>query len=64
MTKNAESVMSYVLGLGFALYSGVLAHANEVMTIGGLVLLAARLYVDVGRAYKVWRANRGSSNRR
>lgn len=59
MKEHAESIVSYMLGIGFLLYSSVLTHANEIMTLGGLVLLAARLYVDGGKAIKVWRANRG-----
>ena len=61
MRETAESAISYVLGLGFLLYSQVLTHANEIMTLGGLVLLAARLYVDGGKAIKVWRSTRGRS---
>ena len=58
MREHAESLISYVLGIGFVLYSSVLTHANEIMTLGGLALLAARLYVDGGKAYKVWRKQR------
>lgn len=58
MKEHAESLISYVLGFGFLLYSNVLVHANEIMTIGGLILLAARLYVDGGKAIKVWRRSR------
>lgn len=63
MREHAESLISYVLGFGFLLYSSVLVHANEIMTFGGLVLLAARLYVDGGKALKTWRHRRGISYR-
>lgn len=55
MREHAESLISYVLGLGFLFYSSVLTHSNEIMTLGGLVLLGARLYVDGGKAWKTWR---------
>ncbi|QWY83439.1 hypothetical protein [Rhizobium phage RHph_X3_9] len=59
MKGHADSVISYVLGVGFMLYSGVLANADAIMTFGGLILLAARLYVDGGKAVKTWRARNG-----
>lgn len=55
MREHVESGVSYILGLGFVLYSNVLTHSNEIMTLGGLILLGARLYVDGGKAIKTWR---------
>ncbi|QOE32165.1 putative membrane protein [Rhizobium phage Paso] len=58
MKEHAESLVSYVLGIGFLLYSSVLTHANEIMTLGGLLLLGARLYVDGGKAIRTYKRNK------
>lgn len=63
MREHVESLFTYIMGIGFVLYSSVLTHANEIMTVGGLILLLARAYVDVGRAVREWR-RRGRSNRK
>lgn len=61
MKDYLDSALSYVLGVLFLLYSAVLSNSEEIMTIGGLLLLAARLYVDGGKAYRTWRERRDSS---
>lgn len=46
-----DSITSYAIGLGAAFGSGLI-NVDTAMTVGGALLLAARLYVDGGRAIR------------
>lgn len=58
MKTILDSIASYVIGAGLVVYSGVLANADAILTLGGLVLLGCRLYVDGGKAYNTYRKNK------
>ncbi|QIG67223.1 hypothetical protein [Rhizobium phage RHEph15] len=64
MKETIDSLLSYTVGAGFLFYSHLLANADAILTLGGMVLLGCRLYVDGGKAVKTWRLNRGRSDRR
>lgn len=59
MKDNIEAVAAYMVGLGAAFYGQVIAHSSDVMSLGGMVLLAARIYVDGTRAYRQWKGTDG-----
>jgi hypothetical protein len=50
-----DSVFTYVLALLSIALATVVVHAGVAMTIGGLVLLVLRLYVDGKRAWHMWK---------
>lgn len=54
-----DSAFSYVLGVLLIVYSSLISSAEEIMTIGGILLLGLRLYVDGGKAIRVWRERNG-----
>ncbi len=62
MREMVDGTLAYTVGL-IATFSTVMwTHVNEITTIGGLIVLACRLYVDGGRALsklRKWRRNKG-----
>lgn len=50
-----ESITSYTVAMVVLSIGTVLANAPTIMTVGGLVLLGLRLYVDGKRALQKWR---------
>lgn len=56
MREIIDGMFSYTVGL-FATFSTALwMNANEITTVGGLLVLALRLYVDGSRAYRKFKA--------
>lgn len=51
MREFVDSVTSYAIGLG-AVFGTDLINVDTLTTVGGIILLAARLYVDGGRAIR------------
>lgn len=64
MKDYVDSFLSYAIGILLLLYSGVIQYSSEIMTVGGLVLMLARLYVDGGKAIQTWRERNGRSKRK
>jgi len=52
-----DSLTTYVVALFTLLFASILAHAYAIMTIGGLILLLLRLYVDGSKAWKTWKGD-------
>lgn len=63
MGEHADRIISYFMGLMFLLFSTILAHASEIMAIGGLILLALRLYVDGHKALATYKERRRDRTR-
>lgn len=53
-----ESLMSYVIALGAILFTALSANLSTIMTVGGLVLLLLRLYVDITKAYRTYKEHK------
>lgn len=53
-----ESITSYAIGVLAIAFDAMLANAPTIMTIGGLVLLVMRLYVDGVRAWKTYKGDK------
>lgn len=60
MKEAFDTAFGYFVVITLFLYSNILEFSDEIMTIGGLVLLGCRLYVDGGKAVKSWRDRNGS----
>lgn len=54
MSSLIESGTSYAVAAVVITAAAVLDNASTIMTVGGLVLLALRLYVDGKRAIQKW----------
>lgn len=54
-----ESATSYSVVVVSLLLTSILEHASDAITIGSLVLLSLRLYVDGGKALDKWRGKDG-----
>ncbi|WVH05423.1 hypothetical protein ZHAWSFBX_CDS_0064 [Agrobacterium phage Alfirin] len=54
MNEILESSTSYAVAVVTIGAAAVLDNASTIMTVGGLVLLALRLYVDGKRAVQKW----------
>lgn len=55
MREIVDGAFAYAVGTA-ALFSSVLwEHRDEITTVGGLIVLGFRLYVDGSRAYRKWR---------
>lgn len=54
MNAFIESGTSYCIALVVLSATTIITHAPTIMTVGGLVLLGLRLYVDGKRALKAW----------
>ncbi len=52
-----DSMTSYIIGLGAAFGAGLI-NVDTLMTVGGVLLLVARLYVDGGRAMRKFKRYR------
>lgn len=55
--ENIESTVSYIVAVMSIAFGYLLTVAPAVASIGGLVLLALRLYVDGKRAVRTWRGH-------
>lgn len=55
MNETADGLTSYILALVYLFYAAVLANSSAIMTIGGLILLGLRLYVDGKKAWRVFK---------
>lgn len=53
-----DSLTTYAVGLLALMLATVLAHASVAATLGGLVLLALRLYVDGSKAWRAYKRNK------
>lgn len=60
MKETLDTVFGYFVVLSLFLYSNILDHSDEIMTFGGLALLALRLYVDGSKAVNRWKERNGS----
>lgn len=63
MKDHVDSAFSYLVGIALLLYSNLIEFSDEIMTLGGVILLLARLYVDGGKAIQTWRDKRGSKGK-
>ena len=50
-----DSLTSYTLALFVLAFTNILANASGIMTVGGLILLGLRLYVDWVKARQTYR---------
>lgn len=57
-----DSITTYVIALFTLLFATILVHASTIMTVGGLVLLALRLYVDGKRAWRTWKTRKDADH--
>lgn len=57
MNALIESGTTYATAAVVLAITTMTVHAPAIMTLGGLVLLVLRLYVDGKRALKVWRGH-------
>lgn len=55
MEQAVDQFTSYATVLITLLFAGLLTHASVIMTVGGLILLALRLYVDGMKAWRTYR---------
>ncbi|AGC35977.1 hypothetical protein HOS22_gp53 [Rhizobium phage RHEph08] len=55
MREYLDGMLAYTFSVWALFYSSVLYYSHDIVSIGGLVVLAFRLYVDGGRALKKWR---------
>ncbi|QIG73209.1 hypothetical protein [Rhizobium phage RHph_I40] len=55
MREYLDGMLAYAISVWALFYSSVLDYSHDIMTFGGLVVLALRLYVDGKRALKQWR---------
>ena len=53
-----DSLTTYVVAIFTLLFATILIHASAIMTVGGILLLALRLYVDGSRAWRTWQRNK------
>lgn len=59
MRETVDTVFGYFVVITLFLYSNILQFSDEIMTLGGLLLLGCRLYVDGGKAWKSWKDRNG-----
>ena len=55
MRETIDGIISYAAAFVVLLFGFVLAYSSTIMTIGGLVLLALRIYVDGMKAWKTYK---------
>ena len=58
-----DSATSYIVALLTIAFATILIHASAIMTVGGLILLLLRLYVDGSKAWKTWKEDRDVKKR-
>lgn len=61
--EAVDTVFGYFVVATLFLYSTVLHYSDEIMTLGGLLLLGCRLYVDGKRAVTTWRERHGGDRK-
>jgi hypothetical protein len=52
-----DSITTYATAAVVLSLTLVVTNAPAIMTIGGVILLGLRLYVDGSRAYRVWKGH-------
>jgi len=57
MSSLIDSITTYATATIVLSLTLVVTTAPTIMTIGGVILLGLRLYVDVSRAYRVWKGH-------
>ena len=50
-----DTIMAYFIAAVSFLYAGIIGHSSEILTIGSIILLVLRVYVDGTKAFAVWR---------
>lgn len=58
MGQLFDSLTTYAVALLALMLATVLAHASTAATLGGLVLLLLRLYVDGSKAWRAYKRNK------
>ena len=53
--ETVDGVTSWLLALFMILLAGVITHASAIMTVGGIIIMLLRMYVDGVKAYRVWK---------
>lgn len=57
MNHTLESITSYMVVVIAGAYSWLVDQSSDILTLGSLVLLGVRLYVDLKKARKVYKGN-------
>lgn len=63
MGQALDSLTTYAVAILAFLFAGLMANASVLLTIGGLVLMALRLYVDGSKAWRTYKRNKDPSYR-
>lgn len=58
MGQALDSLTTYAVALLSILFATVMVHSAAILTVGGLVLMLLRLYVDGSKAWRTWKRNK------
>lgn len=58
MEQAIDSLTTYAVAGLSILFATVMMHSSAILTVGGLILMALRLYVDGSKAYRTWKRNK------
>lgn len=61
MGQALDSLTTYAVAILSLLFATLMVHASVLLTIGGLVLMLLRLYVDGSKAYRTFKRNKDPS---
>jgi hypothetical protein len=57
MTQFLDGLLSYVLAIFLVMFGFLVTNSSAILTLGGILLLAIRLYADGKRAYREWKGD-------
>lgn len=58
MGQALDSMTTYAVALLSILFATVMVHSAAILTVGGLLLMFLRLYVDGSKAWRTWQRNK------
>ena len=53
-----DSLTTYAVAALSIMFATVMVNSGVILTVGGLVLMALRLYVDGSKAWRTWQRNK------
>lgn len=58
MGQVLDSLTTYAVALLSIMFATIMANSAVILTVGGLVLMLLRLYVDGSKAWRTWKRNK------
>jgi len=57
MTQFLDGLLSYVLAIFVVTFAFLTVNSSVILSVGGIILLAIRLYSDGKRAWRTWKGD-------